>query len=562
VDLISCPLAIQRLALYDVLVALRELCRVLKPGGVLRLGLVDFDTAIDAYRNNQCEYLWCRAWNSDSGNFITQIINHGETRTPLTREFAAELLEKAGFGNVRPLPYRQTTSRYPEIVDLDSRPDECCFLEAAKPTVQADHRRGQAEAPGHIHLSWTQEPHTSLTVHWQAPSESDHAAVEYREQGHEGWKRASAEKVPCLGMRVLYQLTLTNLKPNTHYEYRVLAGNGTDAARSEVFRTRTAPHPGPADFRFAFLCDTGLIGRRDGNSSGTRQVIDDIIADCPLFVLGGGDYAYANGDRRFNDVADAVDAWFVQMEPMIAYFPLLAQYGNHEVLLGERWRDWAPRFAHPEGFDNGKNYSFDVANVHLTALFVPGPTLRAAQLAWLDADLARARDRGMQWLIVFQHEPIFAHGHSHPSGPEVRQFLTPILERHGVDLHLSGHDQNYERTYPLTDAWHHPQSMSDSLDRYEAGQGVIYAKVSPGGKMSDVRNDFSRFSEQKPPFIAARDDTSHHYALVNVQAAGEVAVEIYGVVGDGTPKSLVDSFRIVQANRANEHLSALGISDR
>jgi hypothetical protein len=117
------------------------------------------------------------------------------------------------------------------------------------------------------------------------------------------------------------------------------------------------------------------------------------LADEPLFVLGGGDYAYADLDRRFRHLDTAIDTWFRQMEPLLARVPFMAQYGNHEVFLGERFRDWAPRFAHPEGFAGGRSYAFDVADAHFTGLFVPGPSLDPDQLAWLDADLAAARSR-------------------------------------------------------------------------------------------------------------------------------------------------------------------------
>ena len=57
---------------------------------------------------------------------------------------------------------------------------------------------------------------------------------------------------------------------------------------------------------------------------------------------------------------------------------------------------------------------------------------------------------------------------------------------------------------------------------YEAGTGVIYAKVSPAGKLSEFRNDFSRFTTEQQPFIATRDDTAGHYALITVRSVGEL----------------------------------------
>lgn len=536
--------ALQQFVVHDVLIALRELYRVLKPSGVLRLCLPDLDKAIDAYKTRQHNYLWCWDWETLSGNFITQLTNYGYARTLFTYEFLEELLQKAGFSRVNQVAYCQTTSPYPELVELDSRPDESLFVEAFK----AEEQQISALSPGtpaQIHLSWTQEPSTSLTVVWHTPSAKNPAMVQYRQLGSENWNSISGTSKSSPGKGVLHQATFAKLLPATEYEYHVSSDEGVSPATSEVFRTRTAPPLGPTDFTFAFICDTGLIGRLDGNSTGTQQIIEEIVADEPLFILGGGDYAYANRDKRYNDLNDAIDAWFGQMQPAIARFPFMAQYGNHEIFLVERFRDWAPRFAHPEGFDQGKNYSFDVGNAHFTAVYVPGSVLSLDQLLWLDTDLQKARNRGTQWLIVYQHEPIYGHGHSHPAKPEVRRVLAPIFEKHRVDLHLSGHDQNYERTYPLLGVPNNPTPTTTSIDRYEAGKGVIYAKVSPCGKMSEVRNDFSRFTTEQQPFITLRDDTAHHYALVTVRGSRELEVNIYSVFGNGMPKKLLESFCLV-----------------
>ena len=61
------------------------------------------------------------------------------------------------------------------------------------------------------------------------------------------------------------------------------------------------------------------------------------------------------------------------------------------------------------------------------------------------------------------------------------------------------------------------------------GSGVIYAKVSPGGKLSDIGDDFSRFTAKQQPWMAARDDSAHHFAPVKVMAKGELTVESFAV---------------------------------
>ena len=288
-------------------------------------------------------------------------------------------------------------------------------------------------------------------------------------------------------------------------------------------------------------------------------MIEEVLKDEPLFVLGGGDYAYAAKDNRFATTAEAIDAWFDQMEPLFSRVPFMAQYGNHEIYHDESFRDWGPRFAHPSGFDDGKNYSFEVGDVHFIGLLVPGsrhcPGPSAKQLAWLDSDLADARRRGIRWLVVFQHDAIFAHGSEHPSRPEVRAALAPIFEKHRVDLHLSGHDQNFERTYPLRELPQDTVVVNTSLNLYGAGEGVIYAKVSPSGKVAGPEFEqgsnvafekfYSDFTVDQQDFVAIRNNTCNHYAHIKVNAAGRLQVSVYGLHGERSPKICVDSFEIV-----------------
>jgi len=115
--------------------AISELHRVLKPGGVLRLGLPDMDKAIRAYLSKDIDYFFLipdEAARTISGKMITQLLWYGISRCMFTAEFATELVERGGFRNVQICGFRQTKSDHSGIIELDDRELESFFVEGTK----------------------------------------------------------------------------------------------------------------------------------------------------------------------------------------------------------------------------------------------------------------------------------------------------------------------------------------------------------------------------------------------------------------------------------------------
>jgi len=113
---------------------LARIRRVLKPGGVLRLALPDLEKAIDAFRRGDASYFAVpnAQWESLGAKLVAQIVWHNDIRTPFTYDLAAEALAKAGFAAAARCAFRETRSRFPEIVELDNRERESLFVEAAR----------------------------------------------------------------------------------------------------------------------------------------------------------------------------------------------------------------------------------------------------------------------------------------------------------------------------------------------------------------------------------------------------------------------------------------------
>jgi len=143
------------LAYPELVPALEEVRRVLKPSGTLRLALPDLGRGIDAYLRGDEDYFKVGAGEVSSlgGRFIVQMLWYGYSRSLFTTDFALELLEKAGFERASACAFGVTAGDRPEIVELDNREDESLFVEGTAPresrSLQRRRKSWSAAGPGY-----------------------------------------------------------------------------------------------------------------------------------------------------------------------------------------------------------------------------------------------------------------------------------------------------------------------------------------------------------------------------------------------------------------------------
>ena len=135
------------------------------------------------------------------------------------------------------------------------------------------------------------------------------------------------------------------------------------------------------------------------------------------------------------------------------------------------------------------NYSFDNGNVHIACLDANMYTnpLDPILISWLQNDMNSSK---AQWKIVAFHHPGFNNSTTHYDD-QLMRLCSPQFEKMGVDLVLSGHVHNYQRSKPL------------KFNPTKNDAGTMYV-ISPEGRVDgdfELDEEFDGITKTKPKGI-------------------------------------------------------------
>ena len=348
------------------------------------------------------------------------------------------------------------------------------------------------DPPKQIHLTWQRDPSRSVTVTWKTTFDTGTHRVRYGfEPGSYIYEATgSSHESPNQLVGRIHDVEIRDLLPGTTYYYKCGDAWG---GWSDEHHFMTLPD-GASHLMFT-------VGGDDGTTSNAVAVVEQVAEAGGAFHVHTGDLACADGAQPL------WDTWFSNSEILYTRSPVLPCIGNHEDEdeLGFGFDSYLGRFALA---NNERWYSLDCGNVHVVSIdyesdYHPG----SIQYDWLEADLAAAStDPGIDWIITFDHKPPYSSS-DHGSSEGFRNAVCPLLDRYGVDLHFSGHDHNYERSYPLKDE----QVTSYATDYYENPDGTIYVVSGGGGRWLYTNGE---------SYWTAYSESCHHYCQIDVYPEG------------------------------------------
>lgn len=313
---------------------------------------------------------------------------------------------------------------------------------------------------------------SSVVIRWLADDPSGSWTVAYSVVGSGRWHEVSAPPAsPCpspiccppgvcsSSQWSMFRAPLTGLAPGASYEFEVRRDGLSMTSSlgpmggplSCAFQTPPSPLTEGASARFVVLGDSGAGTARQA------EIAAFALEHDPVALVHTGDMFYGNPEN-----GQLESYFFLPYRELLARVCLLPCMGNE---------DFVHDFLAEDHFDisawgatgSDRYYACDLGPARVVVLDTEqlyagylqpasaGLPADPTQLDWMCAELADARASERAWLVVVCHVPPFTVG-AHAGDDKVRQLralLAPYFTEYQVDVVFSGHDHNYQRSWPV-----------------------------------------------------------------------------------------------------------------
>ncbi|MGZ8891187.1 MAG: metallophosphoesterase [Nitrososphaeraceae archaeon] len=231
----------------------------------------------------------------------------------------------------------------------------------------------------------------------------------------------------------------------------------------------------------------------------TEDTIENIISVNPNLIITTGDHVKDEKSAK---------CWIQMSEPIKDKMKIAI--GNHDAEFSKIYKQIIKNH-------NLKNpyYSHDFKNIHFISLSTEHPYEEGSkQYKFIKSDLEKSStNSSIDWIIVHQHKPLYSTNADIEESERIKDTFLPLFEKYGVDFVISGHNQYYERTHPMSYnkvvgvETKDQESMSerteddDSKSIYENTNGIIYLTVGTAGdELQQIKEKEDYYTIQKEKY--------------------------------------------------------------
>ncbi len=246
-----------------------------------------------------------------------------------------------------------------------------------------------------------------------------------------------------------------------------------------------------------------------GCDSQTRQTINNIEKEDADLVFALGDLSEVENPACFFKLISKLDG-----DQKFKVTLGESDTDNNKAHTSSRFSDFVRHFKLASPF-----YSFDYQNVHFLAMSTGKILLipyeyGSAQYKFINDDLYKAaNDPNIDWIIVYGYRPFYTSPTIHPAGEVLRKTYAPLFEKYEVDLVITSHNHNYQRSYPLLyniqDSRQPVIKDANATQYYMPGVPIYVGVGTAGNNLYDFRG--------QAPFMATqfRENGFLHVNITN-----------------------------------------------
>jgi predicted MPP superfamily phosphohydrolase len=257
-----------------------------------------------------------------------------------------------------------------------------------------------------------------------------------------------------------------------------------------------------SDFQFSEQ-DINIVSAGDFYCNDeTEDTINNIISVNPELIFTTGDHVKDEKSAK---------CW-IKMSKVIKDKMKIA-IGNHDAEFSKIYKQIIKNHNVKSPY-----YSYNFKNIHFISLSTEHPYEEGSkQYKFIKSDLKKSStNSSIDWIMVHQHKPLYSTNADIEESERIKNTFLPLFEKYNVDLVISGHNQYYERTYPMSSnkvigfETQDQESLSELTDDdisnsiYENTNGIIYLTVGTAGdelQQIKEKEDYYVIQKEKYGFL-------------------------------------------------------------